>query len=148
MGLGRGSQLKVDPMESSYVGRKIDLFLLSEWVETFFAERGFRVAKDAGIKGYRVVARPTHVHEIIGRITVSISGNPDDFTVKFFAGSQSDSFLKYGRLTSLFGGGILYLRGVRSKEAEERLERSFWVFIEQKMNSAQPVSYRPLSEEE
>lgn len=140
--------MQVDPMESSYVGRKIDLSLLSEWVETFFAKRGFRAAKDAGIEGYHVVARPTHAHEIIGKITVSISGNPDDFTVKFFTGSQSDSFLKYGRLTSLLGGGILYLRGVKSKEAEERLERSFWVFVEQKMYSTQQFSYGSLSEEE
>jgi hypothetical protein len=42
--------------------------------------------------------------------------------------------MKIGQLASLFGLGVLFLRGVRSEEAGERLERDFWAVIEEKID--------------
>jgi hypothetical protein len=42
--------------------------------------------------------------------------------------------MRLGQLTHLFGGGVLFLRGVKSDEAEEKLERDFWIFIEEKID--------------
>lgn len=122
-------------MDSHYVDKKIDFSLLSEWVENFFVKKGFISRREVVAEGYRIVSKPTHVHEIIGMTTVLISGNPKDFTIKFFSGSRSDAYVKFGRLTSLVGGGILFLRGLKSQENEERLERNFWIHIEGMMNS-------------
>ncbi len=122
-------------MNSHYVDKEINLSLLSKWVENFFVRKGFRTRSELVAKEYRIVSKPTHVHEIIGVTTVLILGDPKDFTIKFFSGSRSDSYVKFGRLTSLFGGGILYLRGLKSQENEEKLERSFWIYIEGMMNS-------------
>lgn len=128
-------------MNSHYVDKEINLALLSKWVENFFVRKGFRTRREVVAKEYRTVARPMHVHEIIGVTTVSISGDPKDFTVKFFSGSRSDAYVKFGRLTSLFGGGILFLRGLKSQENEEKLERSFWIYIEGLMNSFLKSNY-------
>ncbi len=121
-------------MESSYVGRNIELSQLSEWIERFFEKRAFRTWREKDLKGYRVTARPTHVHDIVGSIAVSVSGGPNDFLLKFVTGNRSRAFIEFGVLTSLFGGGFAYLRGVKSQEAEEKLERIFWIFIEEKIN--------------
>lgn len=129
-------------MESHYVDKEIDLSLLSEWVENFFAKKGFRTRRKVAAKEYRIVSKPTHVHEIIGVSTVLISGDPKDFTIKFFSGSRSDAYVKFGRLTSLVGGGLLFLRGLRSQENEEKLERSFWIYIEGMMNSFLKGNYK------
>ena len=32
--------------------------------------------------------------------------------------------MKLGQLTALFGGGLAFLRGIKSQEAEEKLEKS------------------------
>jgi len=129
-------------VDGHYVDKEIDLSLLSEWVENFFAKKGFRTRREMVAKEYRIVSKPTHVHEIIGVTTVLISGNPKDFTVKFFSGSRSDAYIKFGRLTSLVGGGTLFLRGLKSQENEERLERNFWIYIEGMMNSLLKGNYK------
>jgi len=129
-------------VDSHYVDKEIDLSLLSELAENFFAKRGFRTRREMVAKEYRIVSKPTHVHEIIGVTTVLISGDPKDFTIKFFSGSRSDAYIKFGRLTSLLGGGTLFLRGLKSQENEERLERNFWIYIEGMMNSLLKGNYK------
>lgn len=121
-------------MEKRYVGRNVDLYLLSRWIEHFFKKKNFRTVKERDKKGYRVVAGPTHVHEVVDKIIISISGDPSDFTLRFSAGARSNFFTRFGFLTALLGGGIWFLRGMRSQEAEEKLERTFWIYVEEKVN--------------
>ena len=33
----------------------------------------------------------------------------------------------------MFGGGYLVVRGLRAKEALEKLEREFWVYVEERV---------------
>lgn len=121
-------------MESSYYDMDVDLESLSEIAEEFFKKKGFRTFRKEEGGGFRILIAPTHIHEIVGKITVTISGHQNSFVVKFFSGNRSEILVKFGRLTSLFGGGIAYLRGVKSQASEERLERKFWVYLEEKMN--------------
>lgn len=121
-------------METSFVGRNVDLSLLGEWVERFFKNREFKVAVNREAGGFRVTAAPTYVHEIIGNINVSVCGEPNDFVVRFAAGARSGLYKKFGLLTSLFGGGVLLMRGMKSEEAEEKVERDFWVYVEEKID--------------
>lgn len=121
-------------MDKRYTNRNVDLALLSQWVQRFFKKKEFRTIEEAKDATFRVVARPTYVHEIVDTITVSISGSPDDFEVRFYIGARSEVLMKIGQLASLFGLGVLFLRGVRSEEAGERLERDFWAVIEEKID--------------
>ena len=122
-------------MDSRYVDKEIKLELLSEWAEQFFTEKGFKPKKSVTDGMIKIFSKPIPFHDIIGLIVVHITGNPNDFTIKLFLGSRSDAYVKYGRLTSLFGGGLLFLRGVKSQENERKLEESFWIYIEKRMNS-------------
>ena len=121
-------------MNMPYKGRNVDLSLLSRWIERFFKKREFRVTKEIEEETFRIVARPTYVHEIVDTITVSVSGNPNDFVVKLYIGTRSEVLMKIGQLASLFGLGVLFLRGVKSDEAGETLQREFWVFVEEKID--------------
>lgn len=122
-------------MDSRYVDKEIKLELLSEWVEQFFTKKGFTPKKRVTDEMIKIFSKPGSFHEIIGLITVHITGNPNDFTIKLFLGSRSDAYVKYGRLTSLFGGGLLFLRGIKSQENERKFEESFWIYIEERINS-------------
>lgn len=123
-------------MESTYYDVEVDLESLSEIAEEFFKKKGFRTVRKEEYGEFRILIIPTHIHEIIGKITVTLSPNThqNSFVVKFFSGNRSDFLMKFGRLTTLFGGGIAYLRGVKSRESEEKLERKFWVYFEEKLN--------------
>jgi len=121
-------------MNRPYKGRNVDLSLLSRWIERFFKKKEFRVSKETEEETFRIVARPTYVHEIVDTITVSVSGNSNDFVVKLYIGTRSEVLMKIGQLASLFGLGVLFLRGVKSDEAGETLQREFWVFVEEKID--------------
>lgn len=121
-------------METRYTGRNVDLPLLCKWVEYFFEKKDFRTIREERDEGYVITARPRYVDEIVDNITVHVFGRSDDFTLKFATGARSNLLRKIGRLTTLFGGGIAFLRGVKSQEAEEELERNFWVFVEEKID--------------
>lgn len=127
-------EVRNDLMNMPYKGRNVDLSLLSRWIERFFRKREFRVTKEIEEETFRIVARPTYVHEIVDAITVSVSGNPNDFVVKLYIGTRSEVLMKIGQLASLFGLGVLFLRGVKSDEAGETLQREFWVFLEEKID--------------
>jgi hypothetical protein len=121
-------------MNRPYQGRNVDLSLLSQWIERFFKRKEFRVKKETEEETFRIVARATYVHEIVDTITVSVSGNSNDFVVKLYIGTRSEVLMKIGQLASLFGLGVLFLRGIKSYEAEETLQREFWVFVEEKID--------------
>jgi hypothetical protein len=121
-------------MNRPYKGRNVDLSLLSRWIERFFRKKEFRVSKETEEETFRIVARPTYVHEIVDTITVAVSGNSNDFAVKLYIGTRSEVLMKIGQLASLFGLGVLFLRGVKSDEAGETLQRQFWVFMEEKID--------------
>lgn len=121
-------------MKNRYVGRDVDLLLLGQWIERFFAKKNFRIAKFEEARDFRIEARPTHVHEMVDTITVALSGKSNDFTIEFSSSGRSSVFMRLGALTSLFGGGIAYLRGVKSQEAEEKIEKRFWVYVGEKID--------------
>jgi hypothetical protein len=121
-------------VEYRYVGRNIDLYLLIEWIIRFLRRKGFVVVKENTEKGSEIVAKPTHVHEIIGVIRVSVLGESTDFLVRFTVGARSRFFMKFGILTEWLGGGFAFLRGAKSQDEEDELERKFWIFIHEKIN--------------
>jgi len=123
-------------MERHYAERDVYLPSLTERMVRFFKEQRFRVrAVMEEKKGlFKIIVRPTHEHDITGKVVVLIEGCPNKFLVRFIAGSRSQAFMKFGLLTSFLGGGSLFLRGIKCKEALERLERKFWVYVEEKID--------------
>jgi len=62
---------------------------------------------------------------------VRIAGDPNDFSVELSTEESSDTLIRLGTLTSLFGGGILFLKGMKSKELLDKVESDFWRFVEE-----------------
>lgn len=117
-------------VKKRWVKRNVDLELLSEALADFCAKRGFRsrIAKQPG--GYRILASPMFPREVCEKIAVVITGDSNNFVVRFVSGVHSHSFVKFGFLTSIFGGGSLFLRGLKSEEMLEKLETEFWTYVE------------------
>ncbi len=121
-------------MESRYVGRNVRLPALCRCIEQFFVEKGFETVRIEEKGGYKIIVRTRCDRDIIENVTVLVSGGPNDFVVRFDAGSRSRSFIRFGRVTTFLGGGSFLLRGLKSQEALEKLERNFWVCLEEKID--------------
>ena len=120
-------------MQARWVGKNVDLALLSQCVEDFFENRGFKTAKDRSTEGYTVSGKPQRGGDILGLVIVRILGSSHDFSIEFSTSKHTRSAIRSGFLTTMFGGGILLLRGLKSQEALEKLEKEFWVYIEEEM---------------
>lgn len=116
-------------MKAKWKDKDIQLPTLAKLIRQFFEERNFTVSVRNSDADYLVLATPKRRHEICEKIRVFIEGDPNDFTVKFVAGAHSRDLIFFGALTSFFGGGSLGLKGSKSKEALEKLERDFWIFL-------------------
>lgn len=64
-------------------------------------------------------------------LTVKIIGDSNDFVVELLAGKRMRSSVRFGFLTTIFGGGNFLLQALKSQEALEKLEKEFWVYIEE-----------------
>lgn len=122
-------------MKDRFVGRNVDLQLLTERLILFFSKGNSTVVKRKVAKGWEIIVNPPPRERIVDRITVSVTGNREDLSVKFIAGSHSRIYKWVGQLTTMFGGGIALSRGFESELALEKLERNFWVYVDETVES-------------
>lgn len=118
-------------LEETYKGKNIDFLALVERIALFFTEKGFSVSKQEKGDRHVVVANPKPFHGIADNIEVEVHGSPDDFSVKFISGSRSNDLVRYGRWASLITGGYFLLKGLRSQEELEKLERRFFIYVDE-----------------
>lgn len=117
-------------MEDQWVNKGVDLSMLNNRLVQFFEERKFVVVQESSDEKCHIVAMPRKFHDILEKIHVYIIGQPDNFKVKFDAGSRSSELVRLGILTTVFGGGRLTLKGLKSQEALEKLEKVFWTYLD------------------
>lgn len=117
-------------MEDRWIGKNIDLSLLSQGILEFFKKEKFIVSLQKKEKGYMIVAVPRRSHKIAEKIFVNITGEPGDFSVKFISGTHSRALVRIGTTFSFLGAGFLVLKGLKSQEELEKLEKRFWMYVD------------------
>jgi hypothetical protein len=117
-------------MRKQWVEKNVDLALLSENIEDFFRGTGFRTKRDESVEEYKILVIPQRAQKIRENVKVKILGNSNDFIIELSAGDRARRAIRFGYLTNMIGGGSLLLQGLKSREALERLEKEFWVYVE------------------
>jgi hypothetical protein len=113
-----------------WVGKNVDLKLLSEYARDFFKDKGVKIRVDESNSEYRIALGFQHALEKHENVDIRILGNPNDFVVEFYADRRARSAILLGYVTQLIGGGSLLLRGLKSLERLRKLEKQFWVYLE------------------
>lgn len=128
-------------MRTQWIGKNVDLTLLSERVKSFLSKEEFSKIEIKKTNGNYVISElPTNDRGgWRSQLVVKIKGEPKDFEVEFsFSGRGVAS--KIAGLATLFGVGGLVLRRIKSEEMLEALERGFWAYmdktVEEVANSA------------
>ena len=120
-------------MQKQWVGRNVDLKLLSQCIEGFFKEKGFLTRIDESAGKYTILWTSQRVRNMHDAMTASILGDSNDFIVEIVASERTRGSIRLGMLTAAFGGGYLALRGLKAKEVLEKIEKEFWVYVQEEI---------------
>jgi hypothetical protein len=117
--------------ERKWTMNNVDLDQFTLKIGDFFGERDFEVVRDKIPTGYQILSGNSSRFKLIGYVSVTVEGKPDDFTVKLELVETKRRYSQYGGfLLSLFGGGILVRREALSDEAWIKLRKEFWPYVE------------------
>lgn len=114
-----------------WVEKNVDLELLSECVEDFFKRKGFKTMTDESMGEYKILLISQGDRGIPRGMYVRISGDPNEFVLELCISERARSSVMLGLMTTMFGGGSRVLRSLKSQEFLERLEREFWICVEE-----------------
>jgi len=118
-------------MQKRWTGKNVDLDLLSEHVEEFFKDRGLITKKTVSQGKRTVLWVPQNTRWPVNKaMKANIVGDSNDFTIELAANEQTLRSIKLGLLMKPLGGGYIALRGLRIRETLEKIEREFWVYVE------------------
>ena len=113
-----------------WLKKSYDLNCLADAVEFFFREKGFKITKHQEEAGkILITVYPKPGTDILGRIKVILSSSSDQLSIEFTYSSLSRVLRLFGTLASYFGMGYLVLKGLKSEEEIERIEKEFWIYI-------------------
>lgn len=115
-------------MQKNWKERNVDLELLTTRIGDFFKTKDFEAIRGEIPTGYQIFAEDSPYFKIDGYVSVAIEGNPNDFVVKFDLCKKSRRrFAMSGILSeTIFLGGYLLSRRLKTEEEWLRLEKEFW----------------------
>jgi hypothetical protein len=121
-------------MEKEWKDLNLDLRRLSQAIVNYYGRRNLKVKETVLKDGYLVRVILTELRAQ-GVMSIFLRGAPNDFTIETRATELEDDAIKVGLMTTIFGGGSLVLGSIKSREELEKLEREFWVTIEETIRS-------------
>lgn len=129
-------------MQRRWAEKNVDLNQLCAHIEDFFRNKGFATKKIEATEEHTVLWAPQHAKNMDKTMKVHIFGEPNDFVVEFLADKNARRYIWLGMLTKSIGGGYLVRQGSRLQEVLGKIEREFWVYMEDKIaqltDSAKP----------
>jgi len=118
-------------MQRSWTGRNVDLALLTKFIADFFKEKDFEAIKGQTPTGYQILAEDSPYFRLQGYVSVTIEGRPEDFAIKLDLCTKKKKHFRLSPfLLSMFGYGYFHLQELKSDEALMKLEKEFWLHVE------------------
>lgn len=118
-------------MRKNWSNVDVDLDLLVSAVQDFFSDRRFLTTVEGSCScGFVVRAEASDVYDVDGGVVVSINGGSGCLVVSFGFEKERGDVAFSPLVMSFFGGGVFFVRRLRSDEDRVRLEREFWRFID------------------
>lgn len=120
-------------MEKKWTQENIDLALLTDNIGQFFKDNNFEAVKGEIPTGFQIIAAGSPRFKTGKPVTVTIEGEPKDFTIKLELAEEEKKERKSLRniwLMHMIGAGFLITEKLKSEEAWENLKRELWRHIE------------------
>lgn len=131
-------------MERRWVGRNVDLELLTNSVIDFLKMMDFEIVKGKTPSGYAIFASDSPHFKMNGYVSITIDGKPEDFAVKLELQGDKKKRERFFSpiLMTMFGAGFLLSKKFQSEDAWFKLRQEFSKSLEnilaQLTNSSNP----------
>jgi hypothetical protein len=117
-------------VQNHWSERNVNLSLFVSCIEGFFQAKGFNTQREDLTNEYHIHVKSSLQRAVIVRpIMVIVKGTSDIFMVEFLS-EDDNSSMRPSLAITMFGGGSLLLSRLKSQEAIEKLEKEFWVYVE------------------
>lgn len=120
-------------MQRKWTGKNVDLDLLTDSVENFFKSRSFLTNRAESREERVILWQSKRARKAERPMSARITGTPADFTIELKASELADRSVRLGMLTQTIGGGYFLLKSLKLQEALEKLEKEFWIYVEDKV---------------
>lgn len=131
-------------MQRRWTGKNVDLDSLSTSLEDFLKSRQVVTQKSESAGERKILLQPNYsTIKLKEPVSVRIAGEPDDFIVDLRASELVTRQVRIGMLTKPIGGGHYLLRSLKLQEELEKLEKEFWIFVEDKVAQLSQSAQRP-----
>jgi hypothetical protein len=119
-------------MHKNWKEKNVDLALLTTRIGDFFKAKDFEAVKGGIPTGYQIFAEDSPYFKIIGYVSVTVEGKPDDFTVELelCTDKKKRSLPHSVFLESMLFGGYFISRRLKSEESWLMLGKEFWGHVE------------------
>lgn len=119
-------------MQRNWKEKNVDLALLTTRIGDFFKMKDFEAIKGETSTGYEILAQDSPHFKIIGCMSVTVEGKPNDFTVGLELRTDKKNHVLPRSIffESMIFGGYLMSRKLKSEEAWMKLEKEFWRHVE------------------
>jgi hypothetical protein len=119
-------------MHRRWVGKNVNLALLTNHLGEFFKTRDFEAMKGETPKGYQILAANSSRFRLRGYVCLNIEGKPEDFVVEsdLCKEKKEHDHPVLDPFTRMFLGGYPFLRRFKSDEAWMKLEKELLQYAE------------------
>jgi hypothetical protein len=114
-------------MYTKWVGKNVDLDLLTSTLEVYLKEKGFKVKKEFQDKKRIITCK---IPQMPKNILIVVEGVPQDFSVEASFVTDKPASLLPHVMYSLFGGGYFLLNEMKMREISANIEKDFSIFVE------------------
>jgi len=119
-------------MRRNWIGKNVNLALLTARIGDFFKERDFEAVKGETLNGYQILAENSRYFKLEGCVSLSIEGKPEDFVIDFGLCNppKKHDFRLADSVMRMFTGGYFFLRRLKADEAWFKLEKDLWQYVD------------------
>jgi len=114
-------------MYTTWVGKNVDLDLLTSTLEVYLKEKGFKVKEKLQDKKRIITCK---IPQMSKNIAIVVEGDPQNFSVEASFVTDKLASLIPHVMYSLFGGGYFLLNEIKMREISSNIEKDFMVFAE------------------
>lgn len=129
-------------MKNQWIGKNVNLELLANLIKGFFESKGFSAKIERSNNEFIVLGLVSH-NDKKRRVTVKIFGSPNDFFVELLETRDARFQSLFGPVVTLFGGGAIILKDLKSREFYEKVEDEILAFVEETIANLSGFSKAP-----
>jgi hypothetical protein len=116
-------------MKIQWIGKNVDLELLSNYIENFFQNKTFNTSKESS-NGQTKISTVKNYNKSPLIIHITIEGNPNDFFIEIECKNISESLQKLSHFFTTMGLGPLFFKKLKLYELYKGVEEEFCAYLE------------------